>query len=155
GGRVALIAAGSSNSRLALAADIGLGDGGRAGIAPVRVHKTHYIKTDRFGALRDMLAEAGVNIASAGTTAPGIHFPYPDKNIYDSPPPGGIAVESVHFVGDDKPRVQTDALERDVQALTSVVDEARRMADLVIVSLHCHEGLQGRWNTDVPAEFLQ
>jgi poly-gamma-glutamate synthesis protein (capsule biosynthesis protein) len=155
GGRVAFVAAGSSNARLALAADIGIGDAGRPGIAPVRVQKTHYIKTERFGALRDMLAEAGVNIASTGTTAPGIHFPYPDRNVYDSPPPGGIAVESVHFVADDNPRVQTDALERDVQALISVVDEARRMADLVVVALHCHEGLQGRWNTDVPAEFLQ
>jgi poly-gamma-glutamate synthesis protein (capsule biosynthesis protein) len=155
GGRVAFVAAGSSNARLALAADIGIGDAGRPGIAPVRLQKTHYIKTERFGALRDMLAEAGVNIASTGTTAPGIHFPYPDRNVYDSPPPGGIAVESVHFVADDNPRVQTDALERDVQALISVVDEAKRMADLVVVALHCHEGLQGRWNTDVPAEFLQ
>jgi poly-gamma-glutamate synthesis protein (capsule biosynthesis protein) len=155
GGRVAFISAGSSNARLALAADIGAGDAGRAGIAPIRVHKTHYIKAERFGELRDMLAEAGVNIESTGTTAPGIHFPYPDKNIYDLPPPGGIAVESVHFVPDDRPRVQTDALERDIQALEASVDEAKRMADLVVVGLHCHEGLQGRWNTDVPAEFLQ
>lgn len=155
GGRVAFISAGSSNARLALAADIGVGDAGRAGIAPIRVAKTHYVRRDRFGELRDLLAETGVNIASTGTTAPGIHFPYPDKNIYDGPPAGGIAVEGVHFMPDDKPRIQTDALERDIQALESSVDEARRMADLVIVGLHCHEGIQGRWNTDVPAEFLQ
>jgi poly-gamma-glutamate capsule biosynthesis protein CapA/YwtB (metallophosphatase superfamily) len=155
GGRVALVAAGSSNARLAVAADIGIADAGRPGIAPVRVQKTHYIRTEQFRKLRDILAEAGVNIASTGTTAPGIHFPYPDRNVYDSPPPGGIAVESVHFVPDDNPRIQTDALERDVQALTTVVDEARRQADLVVVALHCHEGLQGRWNTDTPAEFLQ
>ena len=155
GGRVAFIAAGSSNARLALAADIGVGDAGRPGIAPVRLQKTHYIKTERFGELRDILAETGVNIASTGTTAPGIHFPYPDRNVYDGPPSAGIAVEGVHFVADENPRIQTDALARDVEALESAVDEARRMADLVVVGLHCHEGLQGRWNTDVPAEFLQ
>ena len=154
-GRVALVAACSSNARLALAADVGIGDAGRPGISPIRLQKTHYIKAERFGALRDILAETGVNIAPTGTTAPGIHFPYPDRNVYDPPPPGGIAVESVHFVAADKPRIETTALERDVQALIRVVDEARRMADLVVAYLHCHEGLQGRWNTDVPAEFIQ
>lgn len=155
GGRVAFVSAGSSNARLALAADVGIGDAGRPGIAPLRVQKTHYIKKERFATLSELLAEAGVNITPTGITAPGIHFPYPDRNVYDGPPSGGIAVESVHFVPADKPRVQTDVLERDVQALAKVVDEARRMADIVVVGLHCHEGIQGRWNNDVPAEFLQ
>lgn len=155
GGRVAFIAAGSSNARLALAADIGIGDAGRPGIAPIRLQKTHYINKDSFQDLVAILQETGVNVASSGTTAPGIHFPYPDRNVYDSPPPGGIAVEGVHFVPDSNPRVQTDALQRDVDALLASVHEAKRMADLVVVALHCHEGLQGRWNTDTPAEFLR
>ncbi|MFC0452213.1 CapA family protein [Rhodococcus jostii] len=155
GGRVAFISAGSSNARLSLAADPGIADAGRPGIAPVRLQKTHYIRQDRFEELREILADAGVNVTSSGTTAPGIHFPYPDRNVYDPPPPGGIAVEGVHFVPDANPRVQEDALTRDVEALQYVVDEARRQADLVIVGLHCHEGIQGRWNNEVPAEFLR
>ncbi len=155
GGRVALISAGSSNARLALAADIGIGDAGRAGIAPIRVNKTHYVNKARFEELRSIMEETGVSVVSSGTTAPGIHFPYPDRNIYDGPPPGGFAVESVHFVPDDNPRIQTDALERDIEALIEQVSVARRMADIVVLALHCHEGLQGRWNTDTPAEFLQ
>ncbi|WP_206428668.1 CapA family protein [Mycolicibacterium stellerae] len=155
GGRVAFIAAGSSNARLALAADPGIEDAGRPGIAPVRVQKTHYVRTDRFEVLRETLAETGVNVTAGHTTAPGIHFPYPDRNVYDPPPPGGIAVDGVHFVPDDTPRIQTDALTRDVDALKAVVREAARQADIVLVGLHCHEGIQGRWNNDVPAEFLQ
>jgi poly-gamma-glutamate capsule biosynthesis protein CapA/YwtB (metallophosphatase superfamily) len=155
GGRVAFLAAGSSNARLSAAADPGIADAGRPGIAPVRLQKTHYIRRDRFDDLRAILAEAGVDIIAAGTTAPGIHFPYPDRNVWDPPPPGGIAVEGVHFVADDRPRVQTDALAADVDALVSVVGEARRQADVVIVGLHCHEGIQGRWNNEEPAEFLQ
>jgi poly-gamma-glutamate capsule biosynthesis protein CapA/YwtB (metallophosphatase superfamily) len=155
GGRVAFIAAGSSNARLSLAADPGIEDAGRAGIAPVRVQKTHYVRTDHFATLREILAETGVNVTASHTTAPGIHFPYPDRNVYEPPPPGGIAVEGVHFVADDTPRIQTDALLRDVEALKTVVREAARQADIVVVGLHCHEGIQGRWNNDVPAEFLQ
>lgn len=155
GCRVAYIAAGSSNARLNLAADPSVGDVGRPGIAPVRVQKTHYIKKERFDELREILAEAGVNVAATGTTAPGIHFPYPDKNVYDPPPEGGFAVEGVNFAPSDTSRVVTDALERDVDELTASVREASRQADLVFVGLHCHEGLQGRWNSETPAEFLQ
>jgi poly-gamma-glutamate synthesis protein (capsule biosynthesis protein) len=155
GCRVAYIAAGSSNARLCLAADPSVGDIGRPGIAPVRVQKTHYIKKERFNELREIMAEAGVNVSATGTTAPGIHFPYPDKAIYDPPPQGGFSVEGVNFAPADDSRIQTDALERDVKALVASVVEASRQADLVFVGLHCHEGMQGRWNTDVPAEFLQ
>jgi poly-gamma-glutamate synthesis protein (capsule biosynthesis protein) len=35
------------------------------------------------------------------------------------------------------------------------VREAARQADIVVVGLHCHEGIQGRWNNDIPAEFVQ
>ncbi len=155
GGRVAFIAAASSNARLCVAADPGAGDAGRPGIAPLRLQKTHYIKTERFEALRDMLAEAGVNVEPIRKKAPGSHFCYPDRNVYDPPPVGAVAVESVHFVADDNPRIQTDVLERDVEALLAAVDEAKRTADLVVVALHSHEGQLGGWNTDFPAEFLQ
>ena len=155
GARVAYIAAGSSNARLSLAADPSVGDVGRPGIAPIRVQKTHYIRKERFVELREIMAEAGVNVSATGTTAPGIHFPYPDKAIYDPPPPGGFSVEGVNFAPSDNSRVQTDALERDIKAIVASVAEASRQADLVFVGLHCHEGIQGRWNTDTPAEFLQ
>jgi poly-gamma-glutamate synthesis protein (capsule biosynthesis protein) len=155
GCRVAYIAAGSSNARLSLAADPSVGDIGRPGIAPVRVQKTHYIRKERFDELREIMAEAGVNVAATGTTAPGIHFPYPDRGVYDGPPPGGFSVEGVNFAPSDTSRVQTDALDRDVDAIAASVSAASRQADLVFVGLHCHEGLHGRWNTDTPAEFLQ
>ena len=154
-GRVALIAAGSSNSRLSMAADPGESDVGRPGLAPVRLQKTHYIAREKFEVLRAILAEAGVDVAATGTTAPGISFPYPDMNIYDRPPADGFAVEGVHFAPDDHSHIDTAALLRDVEALASAVDEAARQADLVLVALHCHEGVDGRWNTDTGAEFLR
>jgi poly-gamma-glutamate capsule biosynthesis protein CapA/YwtB (metallophosphatase superfamily) len=152
--RVALVAAGSSNARLSVAADPGAGDAGRPGIAPVRLRKTHHVRQDRFADLRSILAETGVDVKATGTTAPGIFLPYPDRNVWDAPPPGGFAVEGVHFAPDQASHISTTALQRDVEALVDVVDEARRQADLVFVALHCHEGDGGRWNTETPAEFL-
>ncbi|MFI5611688.1 CapA family protein [Amycolatopsis sp. NPDC051903] len=153
--RVALISAGSSNARLSLAADPGEGDIGRPGMAPVRLQKTHYLAQEKFEQLRDILAEAGVNVKATGTTAPGISFPYPDMNVYDRPPADGFAVEGVHFAPHERSHIHTGALERDVDALADVVDEAKKQADLVFVALHCHEGVDGRWNTEVGAEFLR
>jgi poly-gamma-glutamate capsule biosynthesis protein CapA/YwtB (metallophosphatase superfamily) len=154
-GRVALISAGSSNARLSVAADPGYGDNGRTGMAPVRLQKTHYIREDRFEDMRSILQEAGVNVDAAGTTAPGIFFPYPDMNVWDGPPAGGFAVEGVHFAPAESSRIGTSALSRDIDALQEVVSEASRQADLVFVALHCHEGVDGRWNTETPADFLQ
>jgi len=155
GCRVAYVAAGSSNARLNLAADPSVGDAGRPGIAPLRVQKTHFIEHQQFEVLRAILADAGVNVAATGTTAPGIHFPYPDRNVYDGPPEGGFAVEGVNFAPAAASTILTEVLERDIQALEASVHEASRQADLVFVGLHCHEGIQGRWNTEIPAEFMQ
>jgi poly-gamma-glutamate capsule biosynthesis protein CapA/YwtB (metallophosphatase superfamily) len=154
-GRVALISAGSSNARLSVAADPGDGDIGRPGIAPVRLQKTHFVARDKFEALRSILVETGVNVNATGTTAPGISFPYPDMNVYDRPPADGFAVDGVHFAPDVTSHIHTATLERDVDALVEAVDEASRQADLVFVALHCHEGADGRWNTDTGAEFLR
>jgi poly-gamma-glutamate synthesis protein (capsule biosynthesis protein) len=154
-GRVALISAGSSNARLSVAADPGIDDVGRPGMAPVRLQKTHHIKHDQFDALRGILADAGVNVTPSGTTAKGVFLPYPDMNVWDGPPAGGFAVEGVHFAPDETSHIDTRTLDRDVDALISVVDEAARQADLVFVALHCHEGEAGRWNNETPAEFLQ
>jgi poly-gamma-glutamate synthesis protein (capsule biosynthesis protein) len=153
--RVALIAASSSNARLAVAADPGAGDIGRPGVAPIRLQKTHYVQREQFAVLRDIVAGTGLDVAATGTTAAGISFPYPDRNVYDRPPADGFAVEGVHFAPDERSRIETAALARDVDALVAAVDEASRQADLVFVALHCHEGADGRWNTDTAAEFLR
>ena len=153
--RVAYIAATSSNSRLSAAADPGLADIGRPGISPMRLQKTYFIRHENYEELRGALAGAGVDVNATGTTAPGVILPYPDRNIWEPPPPDGFAVEGIHFAPADKSHIHTWAIDRDIQALKEVVSEARRQADLVFVGLHCHEGIDGRWNTERPAEFMQ
>lgn len=153
--RVALISAGSSNARLAAAADPGENDHGRPGLAPLRLQRTHYVAQDRFTVLRDLLTETGVDVHASGTTAPGVFLPYPDRNIWSAPPAGGFALEGIHFAPDDTSHIDFAILDRDVDALVDAVLEARRQADLVFVALHCHEGQDGTWNTDTPADFLR
>ena len=155
GTTVALIAAGTTHARLAAAADPTGGDRGRAGIAPVRIDKVHYIDRDRFEDFRDVFARSGVDVKLAEAGSSRMYFPYPDRAIYLPPPAGGFAVEGIRFVPDANPRVETVAVERDVEALIASVSEAAASADVIIVALHSHEGAGGRWNGETLAEFLQ
>jgi poly-gamma-glutamate synthesis protein (capsule biosynthesis protein) len=52
----------------------------------------------------------------------------------------------------DKASVVTEPESRDLQGLTLAIQEARRMADYVLVSVHAHEGAPGA--REVPAQFL-
>ena len=155
GTRVALVAAGTTHARLAAAADPSGGDQGRAGIAPLRIDKIHYIDRDRFDSFRQTLELSGIDVRLAEAGSARMHFPYPDRAIYLPPPAGGFAVEGVRFVPDANPRVETVAVERDVERLIRSVSEATSSADVVVVSLHSHEGAGGRWNGETLAEFLQ
>lgn len=153
--RIALIAAGSSNSRLAAAADPGAGDSGRPGLSPLRLQRTHHVETEKFAMLRSLLADTGVDVNSSGTTAPGVFLPYPDRNMWDSPPTNGFALEGIHFAPDDHSHIDFSVAQRDIDGLLASVQEARAQADLVFVALHCHEGENGGWNTDTPADFIR
>lgn len=155
GMRVALVAAGMTHARFAMAADPTNGDRGRIGIAPVRIDRVHYIDRARFEQFRDTLARTGVNVALEEPDSSRMYFPYPDRAIFRRPPAGGFAVEGVHFVPSDDPRIEMVALESDVEALLGAVREATDNADVVIVSLHAHEGARGAWNGETLAEFLQ
>ena len=154
GGRVALVAAGSTQARLALAADPSASDMGRAGISPLRIGKIHYIDEAHFAEFRRILSLSGVDVGLAKADPNRMYFPYPDRAMYTAPPAGGFAVEGVHFVPDKHPRVETVALESDVRELEASVAAAAKQADIVIASLHCHEGGNGQWNGETSAEFL-
>lgn len=155
GARVALVAAGTTHARLAAAADPTGGDRGRGGIAPIRIDKVHYVDRDRFEDFRETLAMSGVDVKLSEAGLGRMYFPYPDRAIYLPPPAGGFAVEGVRFVPDSNPRIETVAVERDVEALIASVAEAAKSAEVVIVALHSHEGAGGRWNGETNAEFLQ
>lgn len=153
--RVALIAAGSTNARLGLAADPGADTSGRPGIAPVRVTRTHYLSPADFDALREILARSGVDVYVASGQTSDLFFPYPDKGVYEAPPEGAFAFQGAFFAPSDSPRTETTALERDVVALEAEVRGAAKQADIVVMSVHGHEGAQGAWNGELPAEFMQ
>lgn len=50
--------------------------------------------------------------------------------------------------------VRTYPLDVDLDAISLAIRTARRAADLVVVSIHCHESKARGWNQESPADFL-
>ena len=81
---------------------------------------------------------------------------YPDKGMYaPSRSAGSLWMEGLEFCRGEADSVEVTCETEDLDALVEGVERARREADMVIVSLHCHEGVLGSWNTDRPADFVQ
>jgi len=58
------------------------------------------------------------------------------------------------FGTSEDPHIGTFPRQSDLDELCESVEDARHRADVVITSLHCHEGAHDGWNTDVPADFM-
>ncbi len=102
----------------------------RPGLNPLRFSTTYVITADRMADLRRVAAELSGNAPGAGDA---LNF-------------GGR-----RYVVGSQPGTRTEPLKEDVEAIARVVRSAASLADIVIVSLHCHESGANR---SVPADFI-
>lgn len=147
-GRVALISATSTNAAAVMAADPGRSTGGRPGANPLRFKIEYRLDKERFR----MLSEIDEAIGTAQVRREREAF---GPLVEPSPsPPGTLRFLGADFVRGDRPGVSAQLHPGDAAALERSVQEARWRSDLVIVSIHCHEGSGGAWNSDDPPDFL-
>ncbi len=102
----------------------------RPGLNPLRFTTTYVVTRERFDQLRQTMAE-----------------------VNGRPPAAG---DSLNFFGrqfaiGDAPGIRTEPNREDMEEIGSVVKNAARLADLVLVTIHAHEGTADRL---VPAQFL-
>lgn len=107
---------------------------GRPGINPLGFKTTYTVKAETFAALREMNAELGFAKAQERARK---HF-YSDKEV------GSETAEETEVFGQRVVKGQgfsiaTKANADDVAENLRWIGEARRQADWVIVSVHCHE----------------
>jgi poly-gamma-glutamate capsule biosynthesis protein CapA/YwtB (metallophosphatase superfamily) len=102
----------------------------RPGLNPLRFNTTYVITAERMADLRRVAAELSGNQIPSGDT---LNF-------------GGR-----RYVVGPQPGTRTEPNKEDVDAIARVVRSAASLADIVIVSLHCHESGATR---SVPADFI-
>jgi poly-gamma-glutamate capsule biosynthesis protein CapA/YwtB (metallophosphatase superfamily) len=144
-GRVALIGAASSYVTGALAAESRTDVGGRPGINPLRYETEFVLDPARLAALADIDTALG----TAAVTARHRNF-----GVTPESKPDAYHFLKKHFVEGVEPGVRTKPRRRDLEEIARWIADARRQADLVVASLHCHEGQNGDGNSPEPADFI-
>jgi poly-gamma-glutamate capsule biosynthesis protein CapA/YwtB (metallophosphatase superfamily) len=129
-GRVALISAASTFTPSSRAGNTRGDMPARPGLSPLRFTTTYIVTPERLADLRRVAAELSGNPPGTGDS---LNF-------------GGR-----RYVAGPKPGTRTEPDQQDVEEIARVVKSASALADIVIVSLHCHESGANR---SVPADFI-
>lgn len=107
---------------------------GRPGINPLGFQTTYRVDADAFEQLRRISRELGFEMGKERNRK---HF-YSAKEVPDEKA-AEIVLLGIRFILDKEFSISTQANERDLEDNLRWIREARRQADWVIVSLHCHE----------------
>ncbi|HEX8029539.1 MAG TPA: CapA family protein [Vicinamibacterales bacterium] len=129
-GRIALISAASTFTPHSRAGNTRGDMPARPGLSPLRFTTTYTVTPERLGDLRRVASELSGNPPATGDT---LNF-------------GGR-----RYVAGPTPGTHTQPNKQDVEEIARVVKSAAALADIVIVSLHCHESGANR---SLPADFI-
>ena len=144
-GRVALISASSTFSEAGRALEQRPDIRGRPGLNPLRFNTIHVIDRPAFDALRRVNKELGLEAQRNALR----NFKHPGAIAEDSDT-RFVFLDKVFALGEEF-SVSTQLDRRDLNDNLKWVRDARRMADWVMVSVHCHESGANR---DEPPQFL-
>lgn len=112
----------------------------RPGLNPLRFSTTYVLAEPEFEAMKKLGEGLGLFTDQDGQ---------PTGTNEDKP--GQIRMFGQWFAPGDAPGIRTEANKRDVEEISAVVNNASRIADYVIVTIHAHEHAGRR---EIPAEFL-
>jgi poly-gamma-glutamate synthesis protein (capsule biosynthesis protein) len=116
---------------------------GRPGLNPLHVDTVHEVTEQQLAMLREVAQQLGLEDERQQKIKSGFAFPLADPALF---PLGDFKFKSAN-----QAQVRTSPRPADVAAMVRWIEEARGLADLVLVSLHAHEQLGPK---EVPAEFI-
>lgn len=114
---------------------------GRPGLNPLRTNQIYHLDPAHFEMAQKVASASGVNAKQEKSV----------RNGYSMPPKAGtLSIGDTKFVLDEICWVESYPNEKDMVRIENEIREARRQADVVLVSVHNHI-LDGAENTEVPA----
>lgn len=117
---------------------------GRPGLNPLRFNTTYHVTEPCFKMVKEL----------AGLTYVNAYEDYGIKLGYSNPKPDGIAnFGSYNFSLDTENKICSVPNQRDMKRIEEEIWEARRQADVVLVSIHAHETDQDDFAT--PPGYLE
>lgn len=116
---------------------------GRPGINPVRVQKTYFASRQEIATLRKLASNTSIN---------DIHNLRVKEGFVTPDAPDSFRFNDLLFKVSSPTRMEARVASIDRDRILAAIDEARRQADLVLVSLHCHDMKNG--NKSLPPDYL-
>ena len=116
---------------------------GRPGLNPLHAETVYELTEQQLAYVREIADVTGIEADRQQRIKAGGAFPLADSTLF---PLGDLRFRSAN-----RAQVRTTPNPKDVAAIKRWVEEARGLADLVLVSLHAHEQLGDK---EVPAEFI-
>lgn len=142
--RIALISAASSFHEAAMAGGQTADMIGRPGLNPLRFSTTYYVDQEHYEMVQELAKVTKINAEKE----------FSIKNGYSNPPDEGtMPFGSSTFVLSDENKIVSTPNEKDMKRIEEEIAEAKRQADVVLVSIHAHE--TDTEDTTVPAQFLE
>ncbi|HWP50902.1 MAG TPA: CapA family protein [Clostridia bacterium] len=150
-GRVSVVAACSTWAERSLASMPGADVVARPGLCPLRWGHAYVLPDKEFDQLKQinrMLGtEASMLEVSRVETWP---LPGPDNFKFGSAMDGNLPIERGEYA-----HVRTYVHEEDEQAILKSIRDAAKRSDVVLASLHTHEGLDENWYAVEPPTFVE
>ncbi|MFY9135383.1 MAG: CapA family protein, partial [Bacillota bacterium] len=147
GGRVALIAATATFHESWVAGDQRSDMVGRPGVNPLRHRTVYRLSVKQFEDLKAIAAASGVNARHELAVRNGFRTPDAD-GVFRF----GRHLFAIATPGEAEGKVTTPD-PRDRQRIFKAIDEAKRQADIVLISIHSHELNDGQ--NELAADFLR
>ena len=143
GKKVAVIGACSSMKIFHPAGDATTRLRGRPGLNPLGFNTVFHVTQDEYDMLERIAAETDMNAAQNHSIEIGYSMPLPE---------GKLNFGGQSFLLDERSYKETTPKAADVKRILASVQEAKKTADYVCVSLHAHE--YAGTDTAVPAQFV-
>ena len=144
GGRVALISVSTSFEPSMMAGGVTERTPGRPGVFGIRHNTKVVVKKDALETLRDIAKRTKLNAEEEMEIKDGYKLPVPENLLY---------FDGTLFECGEEEGIVTSVHEADMKLLERSIEEAKFLADAVIISVHSHT-LKGD-NKEDPADFIK
>lgn len=153
-GRVALVAAHSTNAGVLTAGRQRQDLQGRPGVLPLGYEATYVVPDEYYEQVSHLSEELGLeNLKEDPAESSYPHLVSHDgPNSFDLP---NLMGSDLRFERGSTFGIDLRADESDLQTIETAIGRARRQADFVIASLHTHVGKDGHTNAHEPAAFVE
>ncbi len=144
GSRVALIGVCSTCDKSAIAGNRNAAVIGRPGLNPLRYTNCFQVRKNHFDTLQQIARETCINAEQEKGIANGYYNPIPE---------GCLTFGGHSFILSDQNGMTSKPSEKDMARILENIRQAKKRADCVLVSIHCHE-FDNRDDIQ-PPEFLR